>query len=76
VQTGDVEAAINQFLSELGLGIDVVRDQLISEIITADVGIRGIDSLTVTANGSTVSDDRAIGARESAQPGSITVTVV
>jgi Uncharacterized homolog of phage Mu protein gp47 len=76
VQTGDVETAINRFLAELGLGSDVIRDQLVSEIITSDVGIRGIDNLTVTANGTTVSDDRATGSRESVQPGSVSVTVV
>jgi hypothetical protein len=58
------------------LGADLIRDQLIAEIITSDSEIRGISTLTVTANGSTVSDDRTVAARESATAGTISVTVV
>jgi uncharacterized phage protein gp47/JayE len=76
IQTANVKTAITQFLSELGLGGDLIRDQLIAEIITSDSGIKGISSLTVTANGNTVSDDRTVAARENISAGSISVTVV
>jgi uncharacterized phage protein gp47/JayE len=76
IQTSDVESAINRFLSELGLGADLIRDQLVAEVITSDSGIKGISSLTVTANGNNISDDRAVAARESIKAGTITVTVV
>jgi hypothetical protein len=76
IQTGDVETAINQFISGLGLGTDLIRDQLISEIVRSDTGIRGLDALTVTADGLTVSDDLVVDSRESPEPGTITVTVV
>jgi uncharacterized phage protein gp47/JayE len=76
IQTSDVNTTINQFLSGLGLGTDLIRDQLVAEIITSDTGIRGISSLAITANGNNISDDRAVAARETIKAGSITVTVV
>jgi uncharacterized phage protein gp47/JayE len=76
VQTADVKTAINRFLSGLGLGADLIRDQLIAEIITSDSEIKGIATLTVTVNGNTVPDDRAVAARESITAGTISVTVV
>jgi hypothetical protein len=48
VDAAGVEADLNDYLTELGIGEDVVRDQLIAKTITADADIEGIDSLTVT----------------------------
>jgi uncharacterized phage protein gp47/JayE len=76
IDTATVEDAIRDLLAELGLAGDVIRDQIIAAIITSQDGIVGVDSLTVTANGTTVSNDRQIGLRESPEPGSISVSVV
>jgi hypothetical protein len=77
IDTASVEDAVTTLISELGLGDDVIRDQLIAEIITtAGDGIVGIDNLSTSANGTAFSGDRTIGARESAIPGTVTVTVV
>jgi hypothetical protein len=76
INTQLVEDAVVAFLGSLGLGADVIRDQIIATIITADESIVGIDSLTLEANGATFSGDRAIGARENPVPGTVTVTVI
>jgi hypothetical protein len=76
IDTATVEDAIRDLLAELGLAGDVIRDQIIAAIITSQDGIVGVDSLTVTANGTTVTNDRQIGPRESPEPGTISVSVV
>jgi hypothetical protein len=48
VDTTEVEGDLNDYLTELGISEDVVRDQIVATTMTAEVGIDGIDSLTVT----------------------------
>lgn len=76
IDTGAVQDAVIDLISGLGLGGDVIRDQLIVAIMTADDNISGIDSLSTSANGTSFSGDKQIGPRESPEPGSITVSVV
>jgi hypothetical protein len=76
IDTAGVEDTIVRLLSGLGLGDDVIRDQVIATIITADDGIVGINSLSTTQNGTSFSGDLSIGAQESAEPGAVSVTVV
>jgi hypothetical protein len=75
IDTTAVSESLRQTVSQLGLGSDIIRDQIIADIITADQNIIGIDSLTVTVNGTVVSGDRAVAARESPEPGSIVINV-
>jgi uncharacterized phage protein gp47/JayE len=63
IQTADVETAITRFLAALGLGEDLIRDQLVAEIIGSDSGIRGISNLSVDANRVSISDDLAVNNR-------------
>jgi hypothetical protein len=76
IDTTAIEDSAVDLISGLGLGGDVVRDQLIVAIMTADDGITGIDSLSTSANGTSFSGDKTIGPRESPEPGTISVTVV
>jgi hypothetical protein len=76
IDTAAIEDSVIDLISGLGLGGDVVRDQLIVAIMTADDGITGIDSLSTSANGASFSGDKIIGPRESPEPGAISVTVV
>jgi uncharacterized phage protein gp47/JayE len=76
IDTTEVESDINDYLSGLGIGEDMIRDQLVATIMTANDGIRGIDSLSVSDSGGTISDDKTIGDREKAEPGTVSVTVV
>jgi len=76
IDTTAIEDSVIDLISGLGLGGDVVRDQLIVSIMTADDGITGIDSLSTSANGGSFSGDKTIGPRESPEPGAISVTVV
>lgn len=76
VDVDAVENAVREYVTSLGLGDDVVRDQLVASIVTADASIVGIDSLSTTADGNGFSDDYAIGPRENAEAGAITVDVV
>jgi uncharacterized phage protein gp47/JayE len=76
IDTTAIEDSVVDLISGLGLGGDVVRDQLIVAIMTADDGITGIDSLSTSANGTSFSGDKTIGPRESPEPGTISVTVV
>ncbi|AFH21895.1 hypothetical protein OSG_eHP12_00100 [environmental Halophage eHP-12] len=76
IDTTAIEDSVVDLISGLGLGGDVVRDQLIVAIMTADDGITGIDSLSTSANGTSFSGDKTIGPRESPEPGTVSVTVV
>jgi len=76
IDTAKVEGDVTDYLAALGLGEDVIRDQLIATIITADEDVDGIDSLTVSDSGGAIADDRAIASREKAEPGTISVTGV
>jgi len=76
IDTTAIEDSVVDLISGLGLGGDVIRDQLIVAIMTADDGITGIDSLSTSANGSSFTGDKTIGPRESPEPGTISVTVV
>lgn len=53
VETAEVEADLNDYLTELGIGDDVVRDQIVATTMTADSDVEGIDSLTVEIVGET-----------------------
>ena len=75
VDTGRVEDRVRSLIENLGIGEDVIRDQLIAAIMTADDGVSAIDSLSTDANGSSFSGDKAIGAQETAEAGSISVNV-
>lgn len=75
IDASRVEDAVRDYISGRGLGGDIVRDQIIATIITADDAIDGIDSLSTSANGTSFSDDKSIGPRESPEPGTITVNV-
>lgn len=75
VDTARVEDRVRSLIENLGIGEDVIRDQLIAVIMTADDGISAIDTLTTDANGSSFSGDKTIGAKETAEAGSISVNV-
>lgn len=47
VDTAEVESDISTYVSALGIGTALVRDQIIAAIINADDAIEGIDSLTI-----------------------------
>jgi len=47
VDTAEVETDINDYLTALGLGEDVVRDKLIATTMTADLDVENITTLTV-----------------------------
>jgi hypothetical protein len=53
VDAAGVEADLNDYLTALSIGDDVIRDQLIATTITADADIEDIDSLTVTVTDET-----------------------
>ena len=76
IDTARIDEEIRQYISGLGLGGDVIRDQLIATTINADDGVVGIDSLSTSANGTSFSDDKTIGPRDSPEPGTVTVNVV
>lgn len=76
IDTSAIESAITDLLTGLGIGDDVVRDQIVATTMTADADVVGLDSLTVSDSGGTISDDRTIGDREKAKPGTISATVV
>jgi uncharacterized phage protein gp47/JayE len=76
VDTAAVEDSIRTFIEALGLGSNFIRDQLITTIINNGDSIRGIDSLTTTANGTGFSDDLNVGPREKTAAGTISVSVV
>lgn len=75
VDTGALEAAVTDYLETLGIGEDVIRDSIIATLMTEDADVTGIASLTVSDSGGTIADDRAIGPREKAVPGTVSVTV-
>jgi uncharacterized phage protein gp47/JayE len=75
IDTARVDDAIRELIAGLGIGDDVIRDQLIAAIMASDDGIVGIDSLSTSANGAAFSGDRAIGAREAAEIGTVSVSV-
>jgi hypothetical protein len=76
IDTTSVEDALVDLLAGLGLGDDVIRDQIISAVITADDNIVGIDTLTTSDSNGTFSGDRTVGPRENPVTGTISVTVV
>ena len=76
VDAGALESAVTEYISELGIGEDIVRDSIIATLMTDDPDVTGIDSLSVSDSGGTIADDRTIGSREKAVPGAISVTVV
>jgi len=59
VDAAEVEAEVNDYLTELGIGDDVVRDQIVATTMTADLDIEGIDSLTVRVADETHTYDSA-----------------
>lgn len=71
-----LESAVTEYIGELGISDDVIRDSIIATLMTEDPDVTGIDSLTVSDSSGEVADDRAIGAREKAVPGAVSVTVV
>jgi len=75
IDTARVDDAIRGLIAGLGIGDDVIRDQLIAAIMTSDDGIVGIDSLSTSANGTAFSGDQAIGPRETAEIGTVSVSV-
>jgi len=75
IDTSRVDEEIREYISGRGLGGDIIRDVLVATVINADDGITGISSLSTSANGTSFSDDKSIGPRESPEPGSITVNV-
>jgi len=75
INTSRVDEEIREYISGRGLGGDIIRDVLVATVINADDGITGISSLSTSANGTSFSDDKSIGPRESPEPGSITVNV-
>ena len=76
VDVSALESAVTEYIGELGISEDVVRDSIVATLMTEDPDVTGIDSLTVSDSGGTIVDDRAIGAREKAIPGAVSVTVV
>lgn len=76
IDTAAVEEDVTDHLGALAIGEDLVRDQLIATVMTADDGVVGISSLTVSDSNGTISDDRVIGDREKVTPGAVTVAVV
>jgi uncharacterized phage protein gp47/JayE len=75
IDTDRTETAIRELIETLGIGGDVIRDQLIAEIMTSDDQITGISSLSTTADGTPFSDDQSIGPKQKSVAGSITVNV-
>jgi hypothetical protein len=75
IDAGRVEDEIREYIAGRGLGGDIIRDQVVATIITADDAIEGISSLSTSANGTSFSDDKSIGPRESPEPGTVTVNV-
>lgn len=47
IDTADVNSALQNYLNDLDLGEDVVRDKIIQTLMNADPDIDGIDTLTV-----------------------------
>jgi len=76
VDASTLESALTEYVGSLGIGEDIVRDSLIATLMTEEPGVTGIDSLTVSDSSGEVTDDRAIGPREKAIPGAVSVTVV
>lgn len=75
VDTAALESAVTDYLQGLGLGNDVIRDAIVARLMTEDADVEGIDSLTVSDSGGTISDDRSIGSREKAVVGTVSVVV-
>lgn len=75
IDTSAVEDDIRAYIENLGIGDDIVRDQVVATIITANDSVEGIDSLSTTANGTGFSDDYPIGATDKAEAGSVAVDV-
>jgi hypothetical protein len=75
IDTAAVESDLRDTLGALSIGDDVVRDQIIASVMTADDAIVGISTLTTTANGTSFSNDFAIGTREIVVPGTISISV-
>jgi len=71
-----LESAVTDYLEELGAGEDIIRDSIIATLMTEDPDVTGIDSLTISDSGGSVSDDRSVGSREKAVAGAVSVTVV
>jgi uncharacterized phage protein gp47/JayE len=76
VDASTLESALTEYVGSLGIGEGVVRDSLIATLMTEEPGVTGIDSLTISDSSGEVTDDRAIGPREKAIPGAVSVTVV
>lgn len=76
IDSDALETALGDYLRELGIGEDVIRDSLIAILMTEDADVTGVDSLNVSDSGGSISDDRSIADREKAVPGAVTVTVV
>lgn len=76
VDAAALEAAVTDYVDALGIGEDVIRDSLIATLMTDDPDVTGIESLTVSDSSGAIADDRAIGSREKAIPGAVSVTVV
>jgi len=76
VDTSTVENEIVDVIAGLGLGENLIRDQIVAAIITADDGLVGISSLDITADGTAVADDLSIADRETVEAGTVSVTVV
>jgi len=76
VDASTLESALTEYVGSLGIGEDAVRDSLIATLMTEEPEVTGIDSLTVSDSSGEVTDDRAIGPREKAIPGAVSVTVV
>lgn len=75
IDTARVEDAIRDLIAGLGIGDDVIRDQFIAAIMASDDDIVGIDTLSTTSNGTSFSGDQAIAARETAELGTVSVSV-
>lgn len=75
VDTSALESAVTDYLEGLGLGEDVVRDAVVATLMTEDPNVDGIDSLTLSDSGGTISDDRVVGDREKVVPGTVDVVV-
>lgn len=70
-----VENTVVNYLEELAIGDDVRRDHIIHDTMHADSDIEHIDSLSITANGTSVSNDYIASDRESIDPNTINLTV-
>jgi hypothetical protein len=74
ISVSRVRDTLKQYISDLGIGEDLWRDQVIEHIMDADEDIINIDPLTITADGATVGNDYTVGPREVARAGTISIS--